>query len=172
MVKDNKIGMVLLAIVLLVFISGLKSPTFSILYQGSEIDAVLTNETAECFTLGLDNCARKQVNLIRLLDSGLLICPESYYTTFVDCQKAFGLIKEVSVPKLNCYYSEDDVCILEQFEEQCPAAYFQSLSSCEESLVDFIFSTKALFSNRKTLIMVGIGVVALFFIVISSLRKR
>jgi hypothetical protein len=168
---ENKIGIALLAIVLLVMIMGLKSPTF-ILYGGQEIEAELTNETGDCWTLGLDNCAKKKVNLLRLTDSGLLICPESYYSNIVDCRKAFGLIKEVSEPKLDCYYVQDDVCYLEQFEEQCPTTYFRSKESCDESLIDFAFTTKALFTSRKTLIMVGIGLVALLFMVISFLRKR
>jgi len=174
MAKNNdKVGVVLLAIVLLVMITGLQSPTFSILYNGQDLEAeVMMNQTIECYTLGLDNCARRPVHPIRLLDSGLLICPESYFLTMADCRKAFGLVKEVEEPKLNCYYVEDKTCILEQFEEQCPTAYFQDLETCETSLVDFAFSTKALFTNRKTLIMLGIGGIALFFMVISFVRKR
>lgn len=176
MVKDeNKIGLAFLAIILLVMIAGLKSPTF-ILYGGQEIQAELTNETGECWTLGMNDCARRPVNLLRLLgprnESGLLICPELYYSTQIDCRKAFGFIEEVPEPKLDCFFAQDDVCYKEQFEEQCPTLYFTSLDACQESLIDFAYSAKVLFSSRKTLIMVGIGAIALLFIIINFLRKR
>lgn len=180
MVKEDKVGMILLAIVLLVMITGLKSPTF-ILYGGEEIAAELTNETGECWTLGMNDCARQTVNLLRLKKSGenetmnatgLLICPEGYYTTLIDCRKAYEFIEEVEEPKLDCYYVKEDVCYKEQFEEQCPAIYFTNIEDCKESLVDFGFSIKTLFTSRKTIIMSSIGLIALLFMVISFLIKK
>ena len=171
MTKNDKLPLILLAIVLLVAVSQIQVGDF-ILYQGVILkNATISNETGEVWTLGLDRCVRQSENMI-ILESGLLIPPENFYMTEIECKHAFNLIKEPAEPKISCYYVENDLCILEQFDEVCPSQYFQSLSECEMSLVDLSYSAKRLFSERKTWIMMGIGAVALLFMGIGALRKR
>ena len=169
--KQNQLPLILLAVVLLMLVAGMKSPSF-ILYGGQEIEAELTTEKGDCWTLADERCVRQNVNLLNLTATGFLICPELYHSTEIDCKRAFNLITEVRKAKLDCYYTQDDVCILEQFEDQCPAAYFTTKSACETSLIDFGYSTRQLLSNRNTWIFVAIGGVALLFIILNVLRKR
>lgn len=173
--QNDKLPLILLAIVLLVAVAKIPTTSF-LLYGGSEIEAELTNISSEVWTLagtGEDmRCVKQLKYMLNLTTTGMLIPIEGHYFTEIECKHAFSLIKEPIKPKISCYFVENDLCILEQFEDSCPSQYFQSLSECEMSLVDLSYSAKSLFKNRKTWIMLGIGAVALLFMGIGALRKR
>jgi len=167
----NNLPIIIIAVVALIAVAGLESPTF-ILYGGVEVAANETNIQGQCWTLADERCVRQNVNLLNLTTTGRLICPELYYDIEINCKQAFDLIPEIRKPKLNCYYAQGDMCILEQFDDNCPTTYFKTKESCETSLIDFAFSAKRLFSSRKTLILAGIGGVALLLMGLNFWRKQ
>jgi len=160
--------LLILTIALLFLVANTTKLTPFILYGGMELPLNETNITGECWTLSAERCVRQQVNLLNYTSQNLLICPESYYPTEIDCEKAYGLIVEEK-PKINCYYIDEDTCKTEQFlqEEGCPSAYYTSEEECKEALRTPLHHIGKLFKNKLFLIFA----VLLVGLLIYFLRK-
>ncbi len=177
--KEKNIIWILVAILLLLLITRLQQPTtFSVFYQGQEYKGYETNVTGWCWTLGKDTCVKQQVKLLNLTAQSLLICPEGYYGTKVECEKEnqIGAFKPV-IKQITCYYIKDNKCVTEVLEgETCPSAYYATFPLCEEALQQqsFIIRAKAHLSGlfKKTSFIWFIVISVLGLIVIIFTRKR
>lgn len=169
MEKNTQIAV--LAIVLLFLVIQLQHPGTFILYGGVEIPANETNVTGECWTLGQDACVRRPVKLINFTKQSLLVCPEGYYPTKEQCEKAYSVVK-TELPKIKCYYINEDACWEDELTvEQCPSLYYSSKAACEEALETPIRHIKKLFQNKITLIILAVAVIAGVFLFFGKRRK-
>ena len=164
MKKQNKTIWIIVGILALIVLTQFKPPEiFSVMYQGQNYSGHLSNKTGECWTMGLDTCVRQEVKLINLTTQNLLICPETYFPTKIDCEKAYGLVKTITKPeKITCYKIEEKKCKVVGEYETCPADTFSSLSKCQEEAgkLTWTYNLKQLIKKPYTIILLVLGVIA------------
>lgn len=168
--KKDDLALVIFVLALLFLVWNLKTDTF-ILYKGQEIEGEVSEIKGMCWTLGQDRCVKQSVFLINFTEQNLLTCPELYYPTELECQKAFKLVEEPK-PTVSCYYIEDDECKVEVIEglEACPTAYYSNMEECEEALKTPLTHIRKLFKNPTAIIMVIVAIIAGLILIVPKLR--
>lgn len=158
---ENKV-FILIGVALLLIWTSQQPQTAFLIFGGVEIEGGVTNITGDCYTLAeSDRCVRQNVNLVNFTRQNLLVCPEGYYSTKLECEKAYKIIVEPK-PKVTCYYIGEDECQMEVIEgmETCPSQYYSAIEECEEELRTPLRHIGALIKNPIVLIAIIIGLVA------------
>lgn len=163
--NNNLIWIIVAVAGLFIIISQGQPGTFSVLYQGQEVQGYVTNQSGECWTMGADNCVRQTVRLINLTEQGILICPEGYFPTRKQCSENFGLMAVQQEPEKHmCYRINEDEGICEEAgeKESCSQDEFNSLSSCQTKLAEEKSGLLEFISQPYTIV---IGILALIVII-------
>jgi len=169
--KNNTIWIILAIIGLFIILKHGGIETFSVLYYGQQLEGYTTNITGECWTLGTDTCVKQTVRLINLTKQNILICPEGYYSTKLECEKAFELIKEPE--KHMCYRinEEKNICEEAGMKVVCGEGEFTSLSACQAELEKRKTTLTEFITQPYTLVVIILALVAVIGLIISQFRK-